>query len=607
MSGERETTSLLDLARQVWRLLDATQKRQCVGVLLLSIAAACLTLVGIAGIGPFFAALADPTMIERNSMLTRLKEALGVDTTQGFLVALGAGFVTLLVLANAANFVALLSIGRFAQGVGARLHSLLFGEYLHRGAAFHASSNSAVLATRVVHDVGRTVGGVVQSGLTLFSGLVSVVLIALAIIVVDPVVAVAALVSLGASYVVVYALMRRRLLRNGTITTNHWKARAQVIDESFAAIKDVIVHRAQPQLIARVAQHSEAIARAQASTPAIAAAPRYVLECMTAAGLVTAALWVYGRAGPGTWLTHLAFLAFAAYRLLPAVQQVFAAVAYIHAERPGFDGIAADLRLAHRRALDSRAADAPTTEWRGRPRHALRLIDVSYRHSAARDGGVFGVSLEIPAGTLAGFVGPNGAGKTTLAELVLGLLSPDSGRIEVDDVALDEGNRSAWFGTVAYVPQRIALLDGTLAQNIAFGASAADVDIKRAFDAARSAQLAPLIEALPDGLATVIGENGARLSGGQRQRVGLARALYRRASLLVVDEGTNALDTLTETEVLSLLGALRGKCTIIVIGHRPSALAGCDVMFELDAGRLVGWKTVADVAAGVHARGSVRG
>ncbi len=607
MSGEPATTSLLDLAWQIWQLLDAAQRRQCIAVLLLSIAAACLTLVGVAGIGPFFAVLADPTMIERNSMLMWLKEALAIDTTQGFVVSLGAGFVTLLVLANAANFVALLTIGRFAQGVGARLHSLLFAEYLHRGAAFHAGSNSAVLATHVVHDVGRTVGGVIQSGLTLFSGLVSIVLIAGAVIVVDPLVAAAALVSLGASYVLAYALMRRHLIRNGTITTNHWKARAQVVDESFAAIKDVIVHRAQPQLTARVAQHSQAIARAQASTPAITAAPRYVLECITAAGLVAAALWVYGRAGPGPWLTHLAFLAFAAYRLLPAVQQVFAAVAYIHAERPGFDGIAEDLRRARRRALDPRAAEAPTSEWRGRPRRAIRLVDVSYRHSPARDGGVFGVSLDIPAGILAGFVGPNGAGKSTLAELVLGLLAADTGRIEVDGVALDERNRNAWLETVAYVPQQIALLDGTLAQNIAFGASSGDVDLARALDAARGAQLVPLIEALPDGLATVIGENGARLSGGQRQRVGLARALYRRASLLVVDEGTNALDTLTETEVLSLLGALRGKCTTIVIGHRPSALAGCDFLFELEAGRLVGRKSAIDVAAGAHARGIVRG
>ncbi len=167
-------------------------------------------------------------------------------------------------------------------------------------------------------------------------------------------------------------------------------------------------------------------------------------------------------------MPHLAFLAFAAYRLLPAGQQVFAALARIRAERAGFDGIVEDLRCARRRTTTQPSADL-AAEWVGRPRQAIRLVDVSYRHSAQRAGGVSGVSLEIAAGTLVGFVGPNGAGKSTLAELVLGLLTPDTGRIEVDGVTLDAGNRDAWLDTVAYVPQQIALLDATIAQNIAFG------------------------------------------------------------------------------------------------------------------------------------------
>ena len=145
-------------------------------------------------------------------------------------------------------------------------------------------------------------------------------------------------------------------------------------------------------------------------------------------------------------------------------------------------------------------------------------------------------------------------------------------------------------------------MDGTIAQNIAFGAAPDDVDLERVLEAARAAQLERVIEAMPNGVATMIGENGARLSGGQRQRVGIARALYRRASLLVVDEGTNALDTLTEAEIMTLLGTLRGTCTIILIGHRSSALGGCDLQFELDGGRLVGRKTLAELALGAPPR-----
>jgi len=578
--------SLQQLVREIFGLLDAAQKRECVVVLLVSIAAACLTLGGVAGIAPFFAVLADPAVIERSAALGWLQSALAIDTLSGFLVFLGAGFVGLLLLANLANFLALLSIGRFSQDVGARLHALLFDEYLHRDLSFHAQSNSAVLATRVVHDINRTVGGIVYSALSLCAGVATIVLIAAAVIIADPLIAAVAVAILTASYMLIHALVRRRLIRNGAIVTHHWKARAQVVAESFGAIKDVTVHRIQRQLTERVAAHSAAIAAAQASTPAIAAAPKYVLECVMSAGLIAVALWVYGRAGVGAWLTHLAFLAFAAYRLLPAIQQVFAAVARIQAERAAFDAIAGDLQRARLRKPPERAA-ALSAEWRGRPRHAIRVVDVSYRYSTERTPAISGISLEIPAGTRAAFAGPNGAGKSTLAELVLGLLTPDTGRIEIDGVAVDDSNRAAWLDTVAYVPQRIALLDATLAENIAFGATPHGIDLNRVREAASAACLDGIVDALPAGLSTVVGENGARLSGGQRQRVALARALYRRASLLVVDEGTNALDTLTEAEIVAVLDALRGECTVVLIGHRPSSIAGCDVTFELDGGRLV--------------------
>jgi ABC-type multidrug transport system fused ATPase/permease subunit len=584
-------SSLQQLLRQIFGLLSAAQKRECAAVLLVSISAACLTLGGVAGIAPFFAVLADPTLVERSAKLDWLKQALAIETSHGLLVFLGAAFVGMLLLANVANLFALFSIGRFSQGVGARLHTLLFDEYLRRDLSFHARSNSAVLATRVVHDVNRSISGLIQSGLSLCAGAVTIVLVAAAVIIVDPVVAVVALAALTASYALIHALVRRRLIRNGTAVTHHWKSRAQVVAESFAAIKDVIVHRVQPQLMARVARHSAEIAAAQASTPPIAAAPKYVLECVVGLGLVAVALWVDGRAGAGEWPMHLAFLAFAAYRLLPAIQQVFAAVAHIQAERAGFDAIADDLRLARRR-IATEPSESLRAEWRGRPRHAIRVVDVSYRYTTERTAAIDGVSLEIPAGTRAAFVGPNGAGKSTLAELILGLLTPAAGRIEIDGVALDDDNRAAWLDTVAYVPQRVALLDATLAENIAFGAAPHDVDLERVREAARGARLDSVIEALPEGLATVIGENASRLSGGQRQRVALARALYRRASLLIVDEGTNALDTLTEAAIVTVLGALPAKCTVIVIGHRPSALVGCDLVFELDGGRFVARKAV---------------
>jgi ATP-binding cassette subfamily B protein len=199
-----------------------------------------------------------------------------------------------------------------------------------------------------------------------------------------------------------------------------------------------------------------------------------------------------------------------------------------------------------------------------------------------------GASLCIPARSAVAFVGANGSGKTTLADLIAGLLTPATGSVQIDGIKLSADNRASWQARIAYVPQSIFLLDATVAQNIALGVRPADVDRERLLNAVQLAQLEEFIKTLPGELDHVIGEKGVRLSGGQRQRIGIARALYRDASVLILDEATNALDGLTEQELMTTLGRLRGRYTTIVIAHRPNTVSTCDVIFELDGGRIVG-------------------
>jgi HlyD family secretion protein len=272
---------------------------------------------------------------------------------------------------------------------------------------------------------------------------------------------------------------------------------------------------------------------------------------------------------------------------LPPIQQVFAAVARIRTDAPAFERIADDLLAARERKAPKARADA-AGEWASRPRREIRLAGVSYRHTPERESGVSDISLRIPAGTLVGLAGPNGSGKTTLADLLLGVLVPQAGRIDVDGVPLDEQNRDLWLDAVAHVPQQIVLLDATVAENVAFGIPPAAIDHARVKQALRDARLEAAVEALPLGLGTPVGQHGAQLSGGQRQRLGIARALYRRASLLVLDEATSALDPSAELEIVQLLRALRGRCTIVLIAHRATSLQGCDQVFELEGGRLAG-------------------
>ena len=221
----------------------------------------------------------------------------------------------------------------------------------------------------------------------------------------------------------------------------------------------------------------------------------------------------------------------------------------------------------------------------------LRLEEVSYRYPSS-GAGISDVSLVIRAGEKIGIVGSTGAGKTTLGDVVLGLLRPQHGCIVVDGTPVTGENLRAWQRSVGYVPQDIFLSDASVAQNIALGIAPREIGMDRVQRAAAIAQIDGFVrDDLPQGYETTVGERGVRLSGGQRQRLGIARALYEDASLILLDEATNALDNLTEQEVMSAINGLPGDKTILMIAHRLSTLKVCDRILVLKKGRVVGFGT----------------
>jgi ABC-type bacteriocin/lantibiotic exporter with double-glycine peptidase domain len=412
-------------------------------------------------------------------------------------------------------------------------------------------------------------------------------LIIASVCVVDPKIAGSAAGVLAGCYVSIYMLARRRLLANGALESTNIAQRTRIVNESLGAIKEITLLGQQGLFSGRFAHSSRTLARVAANTQAIAQSPRNILEVIAIGGLVGISLLLIDRgAGSGPRLAQLAFLGFAAYRLLPALQQIYHSTVKIRADRVAFSRLSEDLRAASR-PRERRSEQPEEALWRGRPRTDIRLQGVSFRYSAERTPAIREATLRIHAGAFVGIAGASGSGKTTLADLILGLLVPASGTIEVDGVALEPANLRHWHASVAYVPQEIVLLDASLAENIALGVAVEKIDPQRLRHAARLAQLEHFVEALPQAYAETVGERGVRLSGGQRQRIGIARALYRDASVLVMDEATNALDRLTEGEIIATLQEFRSERTVILITHRLDTLRQCDQIFELDAGTVI--------------------
>lgn len=588
----------------LWRLLDRRQRRELLALQLLSVLMALSTVGGIAAVLPFFAVLADPRLVERSAPLRYLTQTLhfthGNSGGEGFLVALGIAFATLVVLANAVNLLGSIMMNRFAFRVGNALRTALFAEYLNRGLAFHSAAHSATLTSKVLHETGRVTTGILQSGLILVTNVVTVVFIVASLLFLDPLVAAAAMAGVGASYGSLYLVVRGRLLRNGLSESRYYAERTQIVGESFGAIKEILLLHAQSLFVARFARSCRDISRTIVNTLAISQSPRHVLECVTVCALVAVAVYGSGR-GAGTWIGQLTFVGIAAYRLLPALQLAFAATARIRADRPALDSIAADL-LAARAHTPKACTAAAAATWRGRPLEEIRLHAVSYRYAPDVPVALAEVSLRIPAGAVVGFIGDNGSGKTTLIDLLAGLLAADSGRVEVDGMVIDAANRSAWQATIAYVPQQTFLLDATLAENIALGVEPAQIDFERVRSTIGLTRLDECVAALPGGESAVLGERGCRLSGGQRQRLAIARALYRDASVLIMDEATNALDAAAERDIVDALVTQRRNRTMLLVAHRLSTLRHCDVIFELKGGRLLRSGTYQEVLARRGAR-----
>ena len=581
----------MSLLREIWDVLTPRHRRGVLMMQLVSLAMAFSTVTGIAAIAPFFAVLGDPRLIEHNGLLHRLYLLGGFSGTRGFMVALGIAFTAIVLMANLLNIMGLLAMNRLALRIGTELQTTLFGEYLAWPYASHTATNSTTLFYNVVYETTRVTLGILQHLFALVTNVVTAALIIGSILLLKPLVALIMCAALGGGYVSIYLLVRNRLLRIGQAQSRFAGEQAQIVIESFGAIKEIIVLQAQKFFRDKFEHASRAFLLAAAQSQIVGQTPRHVMECVAAAGLVGVALVLGGGdGGVGRQLGSLTFLAFAAYRLLPTLQQVFASTVRIRAERPALAVIGADLRqarAAQRAALVAgRAPRDPA--WNARPAREILLKEVSYRYAPDRAWALLDMSLRIPARTTVGIVGANGSGKSTLVDLVAGLLTPSAGVVEVDGCILDGKNCAAWQTRLAYVPQNMFLLDASIAQNIALGVSPAEIDHARLLEAARLAQLDDFVMSLPHRYEQRIGERGVALSGGQRQRIGIARALYRDAAVLLLDEATNALDGLTEQELMSTLQRLRGRYTILLIAHRMSTVRGCDMIFHLEEGRVIG-------------------
>ena len=375
---------------------------------------------------------------------------------------------------------------------------------------------------------------------------------------------------------------RHRVAQNGDLCAQGQTKVIKVIQEGLGGIRDVLLDGAQAVYCQAYRDVIVPLQRVGSENTFMATAPRYAMETL---GMVLIAILVLAmsiRLGdPVAALPILGVLALGAQRCLPLMQQLYSSWSSIIGSKAAlFDVLTLLDQPLPAEAIQPEPLPLLLNKY-------IQLHNVHFRYGDCSPWVLKGVNLLIAKGDRVGFVGTTGSGKSTALDLLMGLLDPTQGRILVDGITISGIHRRAWQRTIAHVPQTIFLLDATVAENIAFGVPASEIDLARVHRSAVQAQISEFIESSPDGYNAIVGERGVRLSGGQRQRIGIARALYKQAEVIIFDEATSALDSETEKAVMQAIEALDMNLTILIIAHRLTTLKNCTQIVELGGGGIV--------------------
>jgi len=579
--------------RNLLRILSPRERRQILWLLPLLILTALLQVLGIASVTPFLAIVADPDAVQRHSLLLRIYDAGGFQDTHGFLIALGVLMFAFIVASNALSAFATWAMLRFSWMRSHTVALRIFRHYLARPYVFFLERHSADLGKNLLSEVGQVVAGTVVPTMKAVAGSIATLAILALLFFLDPLLSLVTALVMGGSYGALFLAIRRSQRRMGQIRLAANQRRYETLSETFGGIKEVKLLGREQDMVRRFRAPSHDFATTTALNAVVAQLPRFALEAVAFGGIVLMVLYLLSKEQPvETLVPVIGLYAFAGYRLMPSLQQIFHGLTSVRFNAAALEHLIADLPSG---------GEAPALPTSGEPLRfegSIRLRAVTFRYPTAETPIFRDLDLEIDTCTSVAFVGETGSGKSTLVDLVLGLLRPDCGALEVDGVPVTDDNLRRWQQNLGYVPQTIFLTDDSIARNIAFGLPDEEIDMEAVRRAARAACIDRFIEQeLPQGYGSAVGERGVRLSGGQRQRIGIARALYHDPQVLVFDEATNALDSGTEEAVLEAIAGLARTRTLITVAHRLSTVREADRIHLLSAGRVIASGTYDELLA----------
>jgi len=573
----------MGLKQKINLLFTRSEIKKCFilffGLLLMGV----FEVIGVSAVVPFIAVVVSPEIIFENNYLLQIYNYLDFKNPTDFILFLGIFLILTILISNLYQALMLWCITYFSQHQEHRLSVRLIDSYLSRPYSFFLLRNSSDLSQNILVEVGRVTSGVFMASLQGLSKIVIVIYLLALLIYVNPMIAFSSALFLGGIYTLIYKFFKKKLHTNGIRQTAAQFALFKAVNESMSGIKDVKLKGSEQEFVSRFSLPASNIAKIIAQKVLISSLPRYFLEVIAFGGIIAIIISLISLNGNtnSSIFPIISLYVMIGYRLMPAFQQIYSSFSELRSNLSAFHNLASE--FSQSKVIKNELGNQDIMTFQDK----VELNKLSFSYEGSKSQILNELDLTISHNSTVGIIGSTGSGKTTLIDIILGLLSPDSGKILLDGNEINIKNKYGWQKQIGYVPQSIYLIDDSILSNIAFAIPNDEVSLEKAEYAAKMANLDSFIKNLPDQYETLVGERGVRLSGGQRQRIGIARALYHNPNILVLDEATSSLDGITEEVIIEAINNLSHKKTIIMIAHRLSTVQGCDIIHLMDGGKII--------------------
>ena len=582
--------SIRKLLDRLWGHINLRRRKQFGALLILMVISSFFEMMSIGAALPFLGVITSPDKVFETPSLQWLYKAFDVTSSSELIAPITIIFCFVALISGATRLLFLWSSTRLSFAAGADLGIEIYRRTLYQPYQVHVSRNSSEVVDGISNKANSVIFSIIIPSLTIINAVIMLIAILVVMLAVDPFIAFVAFCSFSLIYVFINRIARNRLNLNSHKIARETTLVIKSLQEGLGGIRDVLIDGSQDIYCQIYRQADQSLRRAQGGNLFISLSPRYGIETL---GMILIAIFAFyltqQDSGVSKAIPILGALALGAQRLLPTLQQAYGSWSIIQGGQASLKDVLNLLDQPTPNFGNLLAADKVQFT------HELKLKNIVFSYDPNTPVILNGINLTIAKGDRIGFIGSTGTGKSTILDIIMGLLQPTKGSLEVDNKTITPENLRSWQLHIAHVPQFIFLADGSIEENISLGVPKDRIDFNRIRYAAIQAQLAESIESWPDKYQTLVGERGVRLSGGQRQRIGIARALYKQADLIIFDEATSSLDNETEGAVMKSIENLSKDLTIIIVAHRLTTLKNCNKIIELDEGVIVRSGTYQDI------------